>query len=60
MRTYRLDCGCKAMRDREVIVEPCAKCRAEFDEVHQRAAADYRASHPDSEFKSSTEVAVSS
>lgn len=47
MKTERHPCGCISERDRERWIELCALHRAEFDERHARAAADYRARHQD-------------
>jgi hypothetical protein len=50
MKTERYPCGCRADVEHSKWVELCTQHRAEFDEYHARAAADYRARHPESEF----------
>jgi hypothetical protein len=42
MSVYRLPCGCLIARRTETVIEQCACCAAEWNERHQRAAADYR------------------
>lgn len=42
MRTVRHPCGCRSAVDRELWVELCPPCAAQWRTLHDRAAADRR------------------
>lgn len=41
-RTYRLPCGCLCAKDREAILEMCAACKPQWQELHERARIDHQ------------------